>query len=114
MRSGASQRPPSRSLRSKARELLCRDAPESVNWTYDAGGRLTSVTDAPSVTVTDRHSDTAYDAVGRPLTVETYQGAGTSTLKLQTTTTYLDGQVASLASAENGTTVDTISGSYAP
>src|SRR5439155_2948366 len=82
-------------------------------WSYDAGGRLTSAADQPSLIATDRHTDVTYDGVGRTLTAKTYQGAGTGTLKLQTTTTYLgDGQASSVAYAENGSTVDTITSTY--
>ena len=63
-------------------------------WTYDAGGRLTETCDVTITTSacssSTRYTDTTYDKLGRPTIVKAYTlVAGTSTLRLQTTTTYL-------------------------
>ena len=90
---------------------------DSTVWTYDGGGRLTSVTDQTNGgLVTHRHTDTpasAYDALGRLLVSPTYLGSGTGTLALQTTTTILGtGQVSLDHDAESGSTVDSLIETY--
>jgi len=63
-------------------------------WTYDAGDRLTETCDVTITTSacssSTRYQDTTYDKLGRPTIVKAYTGAaGSGTLRLQTTTTYL-------------------------
>jgi RHS repeat-associated protein len=63
-------------------------------WTYGAGGRLTETCDVTITTSacssSTRYQDTTYDKLGRPTIVKAYTGAaGSGTLRLQTTTTYL-------------------------
>jgi RHS repeat-associated protein len=84
-------------------------------WTYETGGRLASVIDRTAGGTVGRHTDTTYDALGRPTLDKTYQGSGTGTLKLQTTTTYLgDGQRSVVAFDGSGSSegTDTLTVTY--
>ena len=70
-------------------------------WTYDVGGRLTSVCDfaaGGSCATATRHTDFTYDNLGRELTRTAYAGSGTSTPKLTWTNTWnADGTQATIA-----------------
>jgi RHS repeat-associated protein len=86
---------------------------DTTAWAYDAGGRLTSVTDQSAGGTIHRHTDSTYDGVGRLTVAATYQGSGTGTEKVRTTTTYLgDGQPSAIEYRENGSIVDTITETY--
>jgi len=64
---------------------------DSRSWTYDVGGRLTTVCDyaaGGSCATASRHTDTTYDGLGRVLTSRVYAGAGTGSLKLGWTNTW--------------------------
>jgi RHS repeat-associated protein len=74
---------------------------DSRSWTYDAGGRLTTMCDyaaGGSCATASRHTDTTYDGLGRVLTSKVYAGAGTGSLKLSWTNTWKpDGSQATAA-----------------
>ncbi len=90
----------------------------SRSWTYDAGGRLTSVCDfaaGGSCATATRHTDPTYDGLGRELSRTVYSGSGTGTPKLAWTTTYNpDGSQASLAFDGNASNegTDTLTFTY--
>jgi RHS repeat-associated protein len=73
----------------------------SRSWTYDAGGRLTSICDfaaGGTCATATRHTDFTYDPLGRELTRTVYQGSGTGSPKLSWTNTWNpDGSQGSVA-----------------
>ncbi len=84
-------------------------------WTYDGGYRLVSVADAAAGGAVSRHTDFAFDALGRETDARTYQGAGTGSEKLRTATTWDgDGARTSVASYLDGsaTAADTLVFTY--
>jgi hypothetical protein len=90
---------------------------DTTTWTYDGGYRLVSVADAAAGGAVSRHTDLAYDALGREIDARTYQDAGTSSEKLRTATTWDgDGARTSVAAYVDGsaTPADTLTFTYDP
>ena len=91
----------------------------SRSWTYDPGGRLTTMCDFATggscTTSTTRHTDYAYDPLGRQLTERVYAGAGTGSLRLGWTRAYsADSLLTSVAFDGAGSSqgTDTLSYTY--
>ncbi len=96
---------------------LAMAALDTSTWTFDPGGRLTSSADQAAAGTVHRHTDLAYDGVGRISASIVYQGAGTATPRIRTTNTWLgDGAQASTATYldGSGTASDALAFTYDP